>query len=273
MRLPFFRNKAPAGEPAKPPRRAAAAAAAAAADDGPVQAARVQARRRLIGALVLLAIGVVGFPVLFETTPRPLPVNTPILVPEGTPARAVTGSVPAPAARPTPTLPPPDAGNEVPVVAAAAPASAASPTAPSAAPPQPAAPVKLAVMTPTPGGDSASSPGVLTPPKRTAPRADPPVAASAAPQVSTPARMASSPALAATGRFVVQVGAYNDVERLKAARQKLEKMGLKTFTQDVETPSGKRTRLRVGPWSNRAEAEAAAAKLKAAGMQANILAL
>ena len=77
----------------------------------------------------------------------------------------------------------------------------------------------------------------------------------------------------ASGRFVVQVGAYNEVERLRAARQKLEKLGYKSYTQDVETPGGKRTRVRVGPFASRQEAEAVAGKVKAGGMQANILAL
>ncbi len=80
-------------------------------------------------------------------------------------------------------------------------------------------------------------------------------------------------AAAGSGRFVVQVGAYNDAERLRAARQKLEKLGLKSYTQDVDTASGKRTRVRVGPFPTRKEADAVAAKVKASGMQADILAL
>lgn len=46
-----------------------------------VQAARVRARRRLIGAVVLLGVGIVGFPLLFETQPRPLPVDVTIEIP------------------------------------------------------------------------------------------------------------------------------------------------------------------------------------------------
>ena len=38
-----------------------------------VQAARDQARRRLLGAAVLLGIGIIGFPLVFQTQPRPLP--------------------------------------------------------------------------------------------------------------------------------------------------------------------------------------------------------
>ena len=72
---------------------------------------------------------------------------------------------------------------------------------------------------------------------------------------------------------MVQVGAYNDPERLRAARQKLEKLGLKSYTQDVDTATGKRTRVRVGPFPTRKEADTVAAKVKASGMQANILAL
>ena len=43
-----------------------------------VQQARTRARQRLVGSVVLVAAGVIGFPLLFESQPRPLPVDTPI---------------------------------------------------------------------------------------------------------------------------------------------------------------------------------------------------
>src|SRR5471032_3324143 len=46
-----------------------------------VREARARARRRLMGATVLLLIGVIGFPLLFETQPRPIPVDLPIEIP------------------------------------------------------------------------------------------------------------------------------------------------------------------------------------------------
>src|SRR5215218_8832343 len=46
-----------------------------------VQQARTRARQRLIGAIVLLAIGIIGFPLVFETQPRPIPVDVPIEIP------------------------------------------------------------------------------------------------------------------------------------------------------------------------------------------------
>lgn len=78
---------------------------------------------------------------------------------------------------------------------------------------------------------------------------------------------------AAEGRYVVQVGAYADAATLRDTRNKVEKLGLKTYTQVIEGDAGRRTRVRVGPFGTRAEAQAAAAKLKAAGLPANLLTL
>jgi DedD protein len=57
------------------------------------------------------------------------------------------------------------------------------------------------------------------------------------------------------------------------ARGKVEKLGLKTYTQAVDTPSGKRVRVRVGPFPTKAEADKVAAKIKADGLPAAVLAL
>ena len=253
MRLPFFRSK----NPEEPRAKATRGVAGASVEVGAVQAARIRARRRLIGALVLLTVGVVGFPILFETQPRPLPVDTPILVPEGTPTRVTPPS----AARPVPAVPA-DAGNEPVAVAIAvrAAASAAAPvTAPdavSAAPPQPVAATK-----PEPK------------PEPEPPQPEPAKPSQAAKPIPPTTPTTPETAAPANGRFVVQVGAYNDPERLRAARQKVEQLGYKTYTQDVDSPTGKRTRVRVGPFASRQEADAVATKVKASGMQANILAL
>ena len=72
---------------------------------------------------------------------------------------------------------------------------------------------------------------------------------------------------------MVQAGAYNDATKLRDARQKVERLGLKTYTQVIDSEAGKRTRVRVGPFATRQEADAVAAKVKAAGLQANVLTL
>jgi DedD protein len=61
---------------------------------------------------------------------------------------------------------------------------------------------------------------------------------------------------------VVQVGAYADAEKAREVRRKLEKAGLKTYTHVAETKEGKRTRVRLGPFATRDEADKAADKAK-----------
>ncbi len=72
-----------------------------------------------------------------------------------------------------------------------------------------------------------------------------------------PAAVEKAAAASAAGgsRFIVQVGAYAGEQSVQEARAKLEKLGLRTYTQVTETASGKRTRVRVGPFASREEAE------------------
>ena len=86
----FQRNKqasaaqAPKGRGAK----SAARQAPLANTQNPADAAeamrevRARARTRLMGATVLLLIGVIGFPLLFDTQPRPIAVDIPIDIPD-----------------------------------------------------------------------------------------------------------------------------------------------------------------------------------------------
>ena len=272
MQLPFFRSKKPANPRSQPPRRAAGAGV----EDGSVQAARTRARRRLIGALVLLAAGVVGFPLLFETQPRPLSVDTPIFVPGATSARVA----PTPAARPLPVVPA-DAGNE-PVASAAAATAAPALPMPVTTPRPP--PVAAQLAPSVVAGVASAAARVAAPVPAVAPAVAPKPVAKPEPQTAKPEAVTPvtpvkpvkpepETAALASGRFVVQVGAYNDPERLRTARQKVESLGFKTYIQDVDSPTGKRTRVRVGPFDSRQEADAVATKVKASGMQANILAL
>lgn len=78
---------------------------------------------------------------------------------------------------------------------------------------------------------------------------------------------------AAEARFVVQVGAFSDAGKAREARLKLERAGLKTYTQVVDTKDGRRTRVRVGPFAERVEADKAVAKIKKLELSAAVLVL
>ena len=213
-----------------------------------VQAARTRALRRLIGAAVLVGVGIVGFPLLFETQPRPIAVDVPIVIPSrdnAPPLALPPAKTPPPMAQSPAPAPAP-----APVVAEPAPAAAPASAAPVAAAPPPPPPPR-----PAPDNSEARRAQALLEGK--------PVAAA-------PAAVASD---AKAARFVVQAGAYTDAATLREARQKVEKLGLKTYTQVVETDSGARTRVRVGPFDTREEAEKAAARIKSSGLAANILSL
>ena len=222
------------------PRPGATPATAGGESAQSIEAARTRARRRLIGAVVLLGIGVIAFPLLFETQPRPIPVDIPIEIPrkEGAAPLAAPAPRPAAASKPAPavaviTESKADAGKEV------------------------AAPVEA----------------VAKPLAKPAPE---PVAKASAPKAAVPAAPAAvepKPVAEAGGRFVVQIGAFADAAVARETRSKVEKIGLRTYTQAVDTDNGKRIRVRLGPFASRDEADKAAEKLKAAGLPAAVLTL
>jgi DedD protein len=226
----------------------------------------VRARRRLIGAVVLLGVGIVGFPLLFETAPRPIPVDIPIEIPRKDAVAPLP--MPAPKASGVAMLPPaltlpPDAGAELPASAPqAVPAPAPAPAAPPAA-----APANL------PAPAAASSPAAKASAAVAAKPAGDAQRARALLEGAAPAAPAASGAEPKLTRFVVQVGAYTDPNALRETRAKVEKLGLKTYTQVIDTEAGKRTRVRIGPFASRDEAAAAVRTLKTAGLPGNILAL
>jgi len=244
--LSYFKRKTEPSATALPPAEV----------DG-VAAARTLARRRLIGATVLLGLGVIGFPLLFETQPRPIAIDIPIEIPrkDGAPLLA---------------LPP--------LAVAAAPSA---PVAAAAKPRGASAPVEVV--------ESAADLGRELPAPPSAAQATPStsVLASAKPSAAKPAATkpvddgvraralldGDAAASAPGARVVVQVGAFTDAGKVSEARYKLEKLGLKTYTQVVEVEGSKRTRVRVGPFANRAEAEKASARIRAAGLPAAILTL
>ena len=82
----------------------------------------------------------------------------------------------------------------------------------------------------------------------------------------------AAPALS-TERLVVQVGAFADTDKAQEVRLKLEKAGLKTYTQIADTKDGKRIRVRVGPFASKTEAEKAVGKIKSLDLPASILTL
>jgi len=254
----------------------------------PVQAARVRARRRLIGAAALLGVGVIGFPLLFETQPRPIPVDIAIDIPKkdgapslplpaprtasAAPARVSSGVVGergAESARErTPAVTRSEAGADS---ARSEPGGVSARKEPPAARSEPA-PEPLAKTEPR-SDDGARAKALLE--GQGAPAGVPKPATTVAAIEAKPdaAKSDSATSASAAGRFVVQVGAYGEAHSARDMRQRVDKLGLKSYAQVVEIDGAKRTRVRVGPFAAREDAEKAADTLKAAGLPAKVLTL
>ena len=64
-----------------------------------IETLRTRARQRLIGAVVLVALGIITFTLLFDSQPRPIPVDIQITMPDkDKPDATVSTTVTAPAA-------------------------------------------------------------------------------------------------------------------------------------------------------------------------------
>jgi DedD protein len=229
-----------------------------------LEAMRRRAKTRLIGAAVLVLIGVVGFPLLFDKQPRPISVDMPIDIPDRNKAKPLP--LPATVAV-VPPAPSPSTGiieekmlPEPADVAVAAPKVVAK-VEPAAVKPPEKAPEKLA-------DKPAAAP---TPPP--APKSVAKVDESAKVKALLNGQGIDKATEAVVGRYVVQVGAFADPAKAREARLKLEHAGLKTYTHVAETKEGSRIRVRVGPFSTKAEADMTAQKVKALKLAAAVLTL
>ncbi|KQY81173.1 SPOR domain-containing protein [Pelomonas sp. Root1444] len=253
MGLFSFLKRDDAATAAAPKKSAKSGAKASAADD--VQALRIRARRRLIGAAVLVAAGVVGFPLIFETQPRPIPVDLPIDIPRKDTAPPLTVPTREPLAQQAEPAPAPE---PAPVVATPALVESKVAEKPVEKPVE-KPPVKVAEK---PADRPADKP--VDKPK-------PPANDGARAQALLEGKDTTS--ATAGARYIVQVGAYGESKAAQEMRAKVEKLGLKTYAQAVDTADGRRIRVRLGPFASRDEAERASAKLKGAGLPGAILTL
>ena len=171
---------------------------------------------------------------------------------------ATTASSPAMAASSAPA----------PAAAASAPAVAASAPAPIAS--APAAPVLLASAPATPASKPKLEEIIPNPPaKAIAPEKAPaktPVKQTVKPPVNPAAKETKKSA--ANESFYLNVGLFADDNNARNVHVKLTDAGLASMQLETNTPKGKLTRVRVGPFDNLTEADKAAKKIRALGLEA-----
>ncbi len=192
-----------------------------------------RARRRLVGAIVLVTAVAVVLPMILDSEPKPATQNINIQIPS--PDAAVLSAKPAPLKPAEPEQPA--------VAATPEPASPASPPpAETKAAPKPVAKAEPKVE---------SKPSA---PVKAASKAE-----SAAKGKDSAKEKAAAPA---AGGFVIQVVALSDAAKAKDLQEKIAAAGLKAYTEVVQTAKGPVTRVRVGPYESREAAEKARGQLQ-----------
>ena len=68
------------------------------------------------------------------------------------------------------------------------------------------------------------------------------------------------------GEYLILIGAFSNEANVKTLKAKLSEQGIKTFTEPLNTPQGKKTRVRAGPFANREAADKALEKMKRVGV-------
>ena len=249
-----------------------------------------RARRRLIGAIVLVMAIIVVLPMVLDSEPKSSDQEIKVQIPSTNSGAFTSKVVPAPPkseTKPAPkspeTAPAPSAAPAVPGEAPAVRNEAAPKEAPKSvavAPAEKPAAVKEAVKE-APAVPSKEAPKEA--PKEAAkPEAAKPVlkaetelpkAAPAKPAVKESAKKpkpAAKDSSKAAGKFVVQVIALADADRAKQMQGQIAAAGIKSYTEVVKTAKGDVTRVRAGPFATRQQAEKAREQLKALGMSGNI---
>ncbi len=222
-----------------------------------------RARRRLVGAAALALAAAIVLPMMMEQEPRPLDQDIQVAIPE----RDADSALARPIAGPGPDAEIAAVDPELGAATPEAPPTAEALSEPEAPPPKPEPPpAPQPEPKPQPAAKPAPKPEPKPAPKPTPPKPAPKSAEEAeAERVRAILRGESPPPVAAaapqSASFLVQVGAFGDAGRAASVAAELKKAGIGAYTEKA----GGVTRVRVGPFSNRAAADREAGRVRALG--------
>lgn len=204
-----------------------------------------RARRRLIGAIVLVAAVAAVLPMVLDSEPKPT-------------SQEINIQIPSPDAK----------GGFTAKAVPAAKAGAAKRDEPAVtAPPEPATPVA------EPQKEAAPAPKAVAekPPEKKADKAAE-KAAEKAPEKPAEKAVEKPVAKPAPGTYFIQVTALGDTDKAQQVKQQIADVGVRSYTEVVAAGKGNVTRVRAGPFATRDEAEQARAKLATVGLEGKIAA-
>ncbi|MFA7291156.1 MAG: SPOR domain-containing protein [Rhodocyclaceae bacterium] len=223
-----------------------------------------RARRRLVGAIALAVLAAVVLPMVMDHAPQAPVQDVQIRIPgqdqapsfsPKTLAATPADSSPTPAAAGAKAATPVSEMPAAPVSTektAEKPAEAAKPAA------KPEKPAEKSPEKPAAAPEKVAKNG-----SNDAQRAAALLAGKAEP--SAPAKTAAGEK-AAAGEYVILIGAFANPANVKQLQTKLGELGLKVYTETLDSPQGKKTRVRAGPFPSRDAADKALEKMKRIGV-------
>ena len=191
----------------------------------------------------------------------PTTPTDPLLQPTTVPAQPVASE---PAALPSPAATDSATPSQMPVLEATATVEPAAPPeqAPDPVQPQPAS------STPAAAAPLAQTTAKATPSKRAPPQAKASAPDTAPATQDTASAAKPQPAVGTAPGYYINVGLFAEEANARKAQARLLNEGLPAFRQETRVGKKRRLRVRVGPYSDRADADAAAITIRAMGLDA-----
>jgi DedD protein len=274
---------------AKPRKRKQTKVATRADDEeplDPVLPEKKRARRRLVGAVALVLAMIIGLPMLLDSEPKPVADDIAIQIPSRDKPPAPDMSLPAPVATPAAA----STSTSAPALSSTVAASASlgpheqivNLPPPTEVKPKPADTVSV---------EKPADKPVVKPAEKLAEKpTDKPATDKDKQTAKTEMRhddkddaraqailngkdAGAKAADKKGGKFVVQVAALTSKDKITELQGKLSDAGFKPILQTVPTDAGPTTRVRVGPFESKEEAESAQAKLTRLGLSGKLLPL
>jgi len=220
-----------------------------------------RSRRRLVGAAALALIAAIVLPMVMDQEPGSPAQDIQVTIPDREADSALARPIASrPAQSPEPQLaPPPEEQPPGPVPPEAPARSAVDPAAVEPAS-SPAAVVSSASKAPekAPGPEA----GKALPPAPAGAGND-----AARAQAILEGKVAAQVSIPAGESFVVQIGAFSDIGKAASIAADLKKRGFTAYTEKA----GAVTRVRVGPFRVREDAEKVAQRVRASGMNGSVM--
>ncbi len=230
-----------------------------------------RARRRLVGAVAFVSVVAVVLPMVMDNEPRQVVQDVEIRIPGQDEKPFAPRFAEAPAAKPVeksadvPAVVVPEAKSVEPEVKPTARVLEVAKDKPAEKTPE--KPLAKPEKAPEKPVEKPAAKAQEKPTEKPAPRNDDAKRAAALlagqPADSKPAE---AKPVAKTGEYLVLIGAFANEANVKNIKAKLGEQGIKTYSEPLDTPQGKKTRVRAGPFPSREAAEKALEKMQKIGV-------